>query len=96
MQMTITLLVFLFMIVSFSLHKLPMALTSIVGMLVLVVTGCVDSKTALGNMGSNTVIIVTHNSLIAETADVVIRLKNGRVVNVTENPSPKDIDEVVW
>ena len=36
MQMTITLIVFLFMIVSFSLHKLPMALTSIVGMLVLV------------------------------------------------------------
>ena len=65
MQMTITLLVFLFMIVSFSLHKLPMALTSIIGMLVLVVTGCVDSKTALGNMGSNTVITMISMFIIA-------------------------------
>ena len=53
--MIITLIVFLFMIVSFSVHKLPMALTSVIGMLILVVTGCVDSKTALGNMGSSTV-----------------------------------------
>ncbi|MCR5181432.1 MAG: ABC transporter ATP-binding protein [Clostridia bacterium] len=70
-------------------------------------TGALDSETGVmilkilraqctPERGSNTVIIVTHNSLIAETADVVIRLKNGRVVNVTENPSPKDIDEVVW
>lgn len=65
MQMTITLIVFLFMIISFSLHKLPMALTSIVGMLVLVVTGCVDSKTALGNMGSNTVITMISMFVIA-------------------------------
>ncbi|MBR3136090.1 MAG: anion permease [Clostridia bacterium] len=63
--MTITLIVFLFMIISFSLHKLPMALTSIVGMLVLVVTGCVDSKTALGNMGSNTVITMISMFVIA-------------------------------
>ena len=34
-QMIITLAVFLFMIISFSMNKLPMALTSIVGMLVL-------------------------------------------------------------
>ena len=65
MQMTITLIVFLFMIISFSLHKLPMALTSIIGMLVLVVTGCVDSKTALGNMGSNTVITMISMFIIA-------------------------------
>ena len=55
-QMIVTLIVFLFMIVSFSLHKFPMALTAVIGMLALVVTGCVDSKTALGNIGSSTVI----------------------------------------
>lgn len=51
-------------------------------------TGALDSKT--GTMilkilkkqctperGNNTVIVVTHNSLIAEVADVVIRLKDG-------------------
>ncbi len=65
MQMTVTLIVFLFMIVSFSLNKLPMALTSIIGMLVLVVAGCVDSKTALGNMGSNTVVTMISMFIIA-------------------------------
>ena len=64
-QMTVTLIVFLFMIVSFSLNKLPMALTSIIGMLVLVVAGCVDSKTALGNMGSNTVVTMISMFIIA-------------------------------
>ena len=63
--MAVTLIVFLFMIVSFSLHKLPMALTSVIGMLVLVVTGCVDSKTALGNMGSSTVITMISMFVIA-------------------------------
>ena len=46
--------------------------------------------------GSNTVIIVTHNALIADTADVVIRVKNGHIVSVEENPSPMDIDDVSW
>ena len=55
-RMIVTLVVFLFMIVSFSLHKFPMALTAILGMLALVVTGCVEPKTALSNIGSSTVI----------------------------------------
>lgn len=63
--MIITLGVFLFMIVSFSLHRLPMALTSILGMLILVITGCVDSKTALGNMGSSTVITMISMFIVA-------------------------------
>ena len=54
-RMIVTLVVFLFMIVSFSLHKFPMALTAILGMLALVVTGCVEPKTALSNIGSSTV-----------------------------------------
>ena len=64
-RMIITLGVFLFMIVSFSLHRLPMALTSILGMLILVITGCVDSKTALGNMGSSTVITMISMFIVA-------------------------------
>ena len=53
-------------------------------------TGALDSKTGVevlkllkkqcdSNNGENTVIIVTHNSLIAEIADRVIRLKNGKI-----------------
>ena len=63
--MIVTLVVFLFMIVSFSLHKFPMALTAILGMLALVVTGCVEPKTALSNIGSSTVITMISMFIIA-------------------------------
>lgn len=70
-------------------------------------TGALDSKTGVevlkllkkqcdANNGENTVIIVTHNSLIAEIADRVIRLKNGKVESNTVNKHPKNIDEVEW
>ena len=64
-QMGVTLAVFLFMVISFCLNKIPMALTSVIGMLVLVVTGCVDSKTALGNIGSSTVITMIAMFVVA-------------------------------
>jgi putative ABC transport system ATP-binding protein len=70
-------------------------------------TGALDSKTGVevlkllkeqcdANNGENTVIIVTHNSLIAEVADRVIRLKNGKIESNEINKHPKNIDEVVW
>lgn len=65
LQMTICLLVFLFMVISFSLNKIPMALTSMIGMLALVATGCVESKTALGNIGSSTVVTMISMFIIA-------------------------------
>lgn len=70
-------------------------------------TGALDSKTGVevlkllkkqcdANNGENTVIIVTHNSLIAEIADRVIRLKNGKIESNEINKHPKKINEVVW
>ena len=69
-------------------------------------TGALDSQTGVRILkllkeqcvrdSRNTVIIVTHNSLIADIADVVIRLKNGRIASVTENPQPMAIDKVAW
>ena len=70
-------------------------------------TGALDSKTGVevlkllrkqcdGNEGANTVIIVTHNSLIAEIADTVVHVKNGKIESVTSNEHPKRIDEVIW
>lgn len=70
-------------------------------------TGALDSKTGVevlkllkkqcdGNNGANTVIIVTHNSLFAEIADTVIRVKNGKIESVDSNENPKKIDEVKW
>ena len=70
-------------------------------------TGALDSKTGVevlkllkkqcdGNYGANTVIIETHNSLFADIADTVIRVKNGEIESVTKNENPKNIDEVKW
>ena len=70
-------------------------------------TGALDSKTGVqvlkllkkqcdGNNGANTVIVVTHNSLFADIADTVIRVKNGNIESVTKNENPKNIDEVQW
>lgn len=70
-------------------------------------TGALDSKTGVeilellkeqcdANNGENTVIIVTHNALIASVADRVIRLKNGKIESNEINNHPKNIDEVVW
>ena len=70
-------------------------------------TGALDSKTGVevlkllkkqceGKADGNTVIIVTHNALIAEVADRVIRLKNGKIVSNEKNEAPKAIEEVTW
>lgn len=70
-------------------------------------TGALDSKIGVevlkllkeqcdANNGENTVVIVTHNSLIAQIADRVIRLKNGKVESNEINKTPKNIDEVEW
>ena len=67
-------------------------------------TGALDSKTGVEILKllkkqsdeDTTVIIVTHNSLIAEIADRVIKIKNGKVVSNELNHHPKIIDEVKW
>ena len=70
-------------------------------------TGALDSKTGVevlkllkkscdANNGKNTVVVVTHNSLISQIADRVIYIKNGKIDKVVENKHPKSIDEVVW
>ena len=67
-------------------------------------TGALDSKTGVEVLKllrsqcdeDTTVIVVTHNSLIAEIADRVINIKNGRVDSDVKNAHPKNIDEVVW
>ena len=70
-------------------------------------TGALDSQTGVEVLkllkkqcskenGGNTVIIVTHNALIAEVADRVIRVKNGKIKSNEVNENVKDIDEVIW
>ena len=68
-------------------------------------TGALDSETGvlvlklLLSMARNygkTIVIVTHNQNIAKMADVVLRVKNGRLTSCEEQPSPLSADEVDW
>ncbi len=67
-------------------------------------TGALDSSTGVEVLKllrrqadeDTTVIIVTHNSLIADVADRVINIKNGKVISNKVNKKPKNIDEVKW
>ena len=70
-------------------------------------TGALDSKTGVEVLkllkkqceeknGENSVIIVTHNSLISEIADRIIKVKNGKIESNELNKSPKKIEEVEW
>lgn len=43
-----------------------------------------------------TVIIITHNSALANMADKVIKFKNGGVDELIINENPKSIDEIEW
>nr|NIL96837.1 ATP-binding cassette domain-containing protein [Planctomycetales bacterium]NIM08521.1 ATP-binding cassette domain-containing protein [Planctomycetales bacterium]NIN07994.1 ATP-binding cassette domain-containing protein [Planctomycetales bacterium]NIN77123.1 ATP-binding cassette domain-containing protein [Planctomycetales bacterium]NIO34307.1 ATP-binding cassette domain-containing protein [Planctomycetales bacterium] len=43
-----------------------------------------------------TVIIITHNTAIAEMADRVVHLRSGEIVSVDINPTPKEAEEIVW
>ena len=68
-------------------------------------TGALDSNTGvlvlnllqdLSKTQNTTVIIVTHNALLADAADKVIRVKNGQVESITLNESPMKITDIEW
>ena len=43
-----------------------------------------------------TVILITHNSAIAPMADRVIKIKNGRVDKIIQNPQPVPVETIEW
>ena len=68
-------------------------------------TGALDSKTGKRilellqktshEMGMTT-IIITHNAMIAEIADRVVRMKNGKIIEETLNDHPLPVSEIDW
>lgn len=42
------------------------------------------------------IVMVTHNSNIAEIATKVIKMNSGHIVEVTDNKNPADVDSIGW
>lgn len=68
-------------------------------------TGALDSKTGIkvlevlqntSRRYNMTVVIITHNVIIAGIADKVIKMKNGTIEDIVINKKPKDVKELVW
>ena len=68
-------------------------------------TGALDYNTGkailsllqeMGRKRGMTVIIITHNQAITAMADRVIKVKNGTVAKITENPSPTPVEQIEW
>lgn len=68
-------------------------------------TGALDSETgstvlklllSMARSYGKTIVVVTHNQNIAKMADVIIRVKNGKIKSYEEQESPLSVDEVEW
>lgn len=68
-------------------------------------TGALDSKTGgqvlsflhdVSKKYQKTVIIVTHNSKIADCAERILRIHDGKLISDTANPNPIPPEEIAW
>ena len=50
----------------------------------------------LCKQSKKTVVVVTHNGALAPTADVLIRMKSGKIESFEENPNPVPVQELEW
>ena len=86
-QLTICIIIFLISLVLYATNIVPMGITSFVTMAALVVTGCLDAKTALGGFANtNTVVIVgmfvvaagfNRTSFVDKMSKAIVKISRG-------------------
>jgi putative ABC transport system ATP-binding protein len=68
-------------------------------------TGALDVKTgitvleAIENVNrefGTLAVIITHNAVIADMADLVINLSSGRITNIRQNPERQPVRTLAW
>ena len=68
-------------------------------------TGALDTQTGVqvltllrqfNRQYGKTVVIITHNTTIAQIADRVFYFRDGQISNIAENPQPLAPEEVCW
>ena len=68
-------------------------------------TGALASKTGVQVLSllkdvcktySATVVIITHNAMIAPLGNRVIRIKNGGIESIELNEHPSSVEDIVW
>jgi len=68
-------------------------------------TGALDSKTGVQVLAllkdvcktyNATVVIITHNAMIAPLGNRVIRVKNGGIESIETNPNPANVEDIAW
>ena len=68
-------------------------------------TGALDYQTGkailkllqdMGRQKGMTVVVITHNSALTPMADRVIKIKNGKVAQMTLNANPTPVEEIEW
>lgn len=64
-QTIICLAIFILAIASYILNKIPMAMTSLLAMFAMIVTGCVEADAALGNFANSSAVIMASFFVIA-------------------------------
>ncbi len=68
-------------------------------------TGALDSKTGVQVLAllkdvcrtyDATVVIITHNAMIAPLGNRVVRIKNGGIESIEQNEHPAAVEEIAW
>jgi len=68
-------------------------------------TGALDFETGISILKvlkdvnikyNNTVIVITHNSPIAQMADKVIKMRSGKIIEIIKNKNPMDPERIEW